>query len=216
MINFGPVKVRLQLKAMSKWGMTFAMAIVLTACVSDGRYDNSDTNSDTNSEAVSPDKAIDQVTPAISKPNRRLGPEPTPGFKRKMLAAVNAARVSGYTCGNRKMPAVAPVIWNEELQQSAYAHSQNMAEGDYFNHRDKQGNRVGERTYAAGYNWRAAGENIAAGQLEASVVINGWLGSKGHCLNIMDAEYSQMGMASYTNKNSYYGIYWTQVLATPF
>ena len=215
MIKPERVKARLQTTlrdkstAMSKWISTCAMAVLLTACVSDGRYDNTD------SEVVSPDKAVEQVTPPTSKPTRRLGPEPTPGFKRKMLAAVNAARIGGYTCGNRKMPAVAPVVWNEQLQQSAYAHSQNMAAGDYFNHRDKQGNRVGERTYAAGYNWRAAGENIAAGQLEASVVIHGWLGSKGHCLNIMDAEYSQMGMASYTNKNSYYGIYWTQVLATP-
>jgi len=196
-------------KAMSKWISTGVMAVLLSACVSAGRYDNTD------SEAVSPEKAVEQVTPTISKPTRRLGPEPTPGFKRKMLAAVNAARVGGYTCGNRKMPAVAPVVWNAQLQQSAYAHAQNMAAGDYFNHRDKQGDRVGERTYAAGYNWRAAGENIAAGQLDASVVIQGWLGSKGHCLNIMDAEYSQMGMASYTNKNAYYGIYWTQVLATP-
>lgn len=215
MIKPERVKARLQTtlrdksKVMSKWISTCVMAVLLTACVSDGRYDNTD------SEAVSPDKAVEQVIPPSSKPTRRLGPEPTPGFKRQMLAAVNAARVGGYTCGNRKMPAVAPVVWNEQLQQSAYAHSQNMAAGDYFNHRDKQGNRVGERTYAAGYNWRAAGENIAAGQLEASVVIQGWLGSKGHCLNIMDAEYSQMGMASYTNKGSYYGIYWTQVLATP-
>lgn len=196
-------------KYKTKWIMACATVALLTACVSDGQYDNS------NSEVILPSKAVEQIAPPASKPNKRLGPEPTPGFKRKMLAAVNAARVSGYTCGNQKMPAVAPVVWNDQLQQSAFAHSQNMAEGDYFNHQDKKGNRVGERTYAAGYNWRAAGENIAAGQLEASVVINGWLGSKGHCLNIMDADYSQMGMASFTNKNTYYGIYWTQVLAAP-
>jgi uncharacterized protein YkwD len=194
----------------TKWSITCVMAVLLTACVSNGKYDNKD------GEIILPDKAVEQADPPVSKPSRRLGPEPTPGFKRKMLAAVNAARVGGYTCGNRRMPAVAPVVWNEQLQQSAFAHSKNMADGDYFHHSDKQGNRVGERTYAAGYNWRAAGENIAAGQLEASVVINGWLGSKGHCLNIMDSDYTQMGMASYTNKKSYYSIYWTQVLAAPF
>ena len=207
MIKHGKIKAKSQAK--SKWVMMCATAVLLTACVSDGKYNHS------NHEVVSPTKAIEQVEPTAIKPNRRLGPEPTPDFKRRVLATVNAARVGGYTCGNRKMPAVAPVVWNDQLHQSAFAHSQNMAEGDYFNHQDKQGNRVGERTYNAGYSWRAAGENIAAGQLEASVVINGWLGSKGHCLNIMDAEYSQMGMASVTNKNSYYGIYWTQVLAAP-
>ncbi|QFI37255.1 CAP domain-containing protein [Moritella marina ATCC 15381] len=194
----------------TKWLITCVMAVLLTACVSNGQYDNKD------GEIVLPDKVIEQADPPVSKPSRRLGPEPTPGFKRKMLAAVNAARVGGYTCGNRRMPAVDPVVWNEQLQQSAFAHSKNMADGDYFNHRDKQGNRVGERTYAAGYNWRAAGENIAAGQLEARVVMTGWLGSKGHCLNIMDGDYTEMGMASYTNNSSYYSIYWTQVLAAPF
>ena len=197
----------LRATSMSKWMMTCAMAILLTACVSNGQYNDS--------EVILPDKAVEQVAPPASKPTRRLGPEPTPSFKRKMLAVVNAARIGGYTCGNRKMPAVAAVVWNDKLQQAALSHSQNMANNDYFNHRDKQGNRIGERTYSAGYDWRAAGENIAAGQLDATVVINGWLGSKGHCLNIMDADYSQMGMASFTNKNSYYGIYWTQVLAAP-
>ncbi|MDX2321500.1 MAG: CAP domain-containing protein [Moritella sp.] len=198
-----------QNKYTTKWIMICATAVLLTGCVSDGKHNQDE-------GAVSPAKAIQQLKPAGAAPTRRLGPEPSPGFKRKMLAAVNAARVGGYTCGNSKMSAVSPVVWNVQLQQSAFAHSQNMANGDYFNHQDKQGNRVGERTYAAGYNWRAAAENIAAGQLEADVVIKGWLGSKGHCLNIMDAEYSQMGMASFTNKNSYYKIYWTQVLASPF
>lgn len=209
MSKFGQGKTKSIAKLRSKWITTCVMAVLLTACVSNGQYDNKD------GEVVLPDKAVEQVAPPVSKPSRRLGPEPTPGFKRKMLAAVNAARVSGYTCGGRRMPAVAPVVWNAQLQQSAFGHSKNMADGDYFNHRDKQGDRVGERTYAAGYNWRAAGENIAAGQLEASVVITGWLGSKGHCLNIMDADYTEMGMASYTNNSSYYSIYWTQVLATP-
>lgn len=211
MNNVRQIAARLKpaVKGKSRCLLASAVLMLLTACASDGQFQHKD------SEVVSPDKAIEQVTPPTVKPTRRLGPEPTPGFKHKMLAAVNAARVGGYTCGNRRMPAVAPVEWNDRLQQSALAHSQNMADGDYFNHRDKQGNRVGERTYAAGYNWRAAGENIAAGQLDASVVIQGWLGSKGHCLNIMDAEYTQMGMASFTNKSAYYGIYWTQVLATP-
>jgi len=196
-------------KLKSKYAMLCASVLLLTACAGGGH------NNKSQSEALSPIKQSQPIQAPVANPKRKRGPQPLSSFKRQMLAAVNAARAGGFTCGNRKMPAVAPVVWNEQLQQAAFAHSQNMGDGDYFNHQDKAGNRVGERTYAAGYNWRAAGENIAAGQLKASVVINGWLGSKGHCLNIMDAEYSQMGMASYTNKNSYYGIYWTQVLATP-
>ncbi|WP_228140318.1 hypothetical protein [Moritella sp. JT01] len=75
---------------MSKWSITCVIAVLLTACVSDGQYDSND------SEIVLPDKAVEQIIPPASKPNRRRGPEPTPGFKRKMLAA-NVGRI-GYTC----------------------------------------------------------------------------------------------------------------------
>lgn len=207
MIKFSMVKF--------KWIIICAVGFFLTACIGSNKFD------DTQRQELSPlkqpaSKESQQLQPPVANPNRKRRPEPATNFQRQMLAAVNAARVAGYTCGNRKMPAVAAVVWNNQLQQAALLHSQNMAAGDYFNHKDQAGNRVGERVYAVGYNWRAAGENIAAGQLEAEVVINGWLGSRGHCLNIMDGDFSQMGMASYTNKNTYYGIYWTQVLAAPF
>jgi len=187
-----------------------ATVLLLSACA--GGY-----NDKVQDEVLSPSKEqeLHKTAPPVVNPSRKRGPEPSVQFKRKMLAAVNAARVGGYTCGNRKMPPVSAVVWSEQLQQAALAHSKSMADGNYFNHQDKAGNRVGERVYAVGYDWRAAGENIAAGQLDASDVVNGWLGSKGHCLNMMDGDYSQMGMASYSDKNTYYGIYWTQVLAAP-
>lgn len=186
------------------------VALLLNGCVS------LSSNERSQDDALSPLKEQQKIESPSVNPKKKLGPERLSGFQREMLAAVNAARIGGYTCGQQIMPAVAPVVWDEQLQQAALAHSQNMAQEDYFNHQDKSGYRVGERVYATGYNWRAAGENIAAGQLEASVVIEGWLGSKGHCLNIMDGDYTQMGMASFSNQNSYYGIYWTQVLAAPF
>jgi len=55
-------------------------------------------------------------------------------------------------------------------------------------------------------------ENIAAGQTTPEQVIQGWLDSDGHCANIMNANFEEMGVALATN-SGIYGIYWTQVFA---
>jgi uncharacterized protein YkwD len=49
----------------------------------------------------------------------------------------------------------------------------------------------------------------------AEVVVNGWLDSPGHCSNIMDTQYTEMGIAYLVNRKSDAGIYWTQVFARP-
>jgi uncharacterized protein YkwD len=46
-----------------------------------------------------------------------------------------------------------------------------------------------------GYVSRLTGENIAYGPDSAEEVVAGWLGSAGHCANLMDSRFSAMGLA---------------------
>ncbi|WP_027251142.1 CAP domain-containing protein [Photobacterium halotolerans] len=133
----------------------------------------------------------------------------------EMLAAVNAARAQGQDCGGTWMPAVAPLTWDATLEQTAFLHSSDMANYDYFSHTGLNGSSPSQRVTEQGYSWRTVGENIAAGQKTVSAVMQGWLESPGHCKNIMNGSFTQMGAASDTNSGSTYGIYWTQVFASP-
>ncbi|WP_120512074.1 CAP domain-containing protein [Photobacterium salinisoli] len=133
----------------------------------------------------------------------------------EMLAAVNAARAQGQTCGSTWMPAVGPLTWDATLEQTAFLHSSDMANYDYFSHTGLDGSSPSQRVTEQGYNWKTVGENIAAGQKTVSAVMQGWLKSEGHCRNIMNGSFTQMGAASDTNSGSTYGIYWTQVFASP-
>ncbi|MCG2838400.1 CAP domain-containing protein [Photobacterium sp. WH77] len=133
----------------------------------------------------------------------------------EMLAAVNAARAQGQDCGGTWMPAVAPLTWDATLEQTAFLHSSDMANYDYFSHTGLDGSSPSSRVTAQGYSWKTVGENIAAGQKTVSAVMQGWLESPGHCRNIMNGSFTQMGAASDTNSGSTYGIYWTQVFASP-
>ncbi len=64
-----------------------------------------------------------------------------------------------------------------------------MKTNNYFSHTGLNGSTAGQRITAAGYTWSAYGENIANGYSSEQAVINGWLGSEGHCKNIMSAEF---------------------------
>ena len=48
----------------------------------------------------------------------------------------------------------------------------------------------------------------------AEEVVQGWLDSPGHCENIMDPRFAEMGIA-YAAGHAKRGLYWVQVLAAP-
>lgn len=124
--------------------------------------------------------------------------------QQEMLQLVNEVRAKGCNCGNTAYPAVDALIWNENLATAAQKHSDDMKAQNNMSHIGSDGSSSGDRARDAGYNWSTVGENIAAGQTSAQQVMNDWLGSAGHCKNIMNADFKEMGAA-----NS--GTYWTQV-----
>lgn len=139
-----------------------------------------------------------------------------PDAGRVVLQAVNAARAAPRTCGDRFYPAVPPLVWNDALGNAALAHSREMAQLRYFAHQGKDGTVVGDRANRAGYAWRSIGENIASGLGTPEDAVAGWLASPGHCANIMNPRFSEMGAAYAIAAASRTGmVYWTQVLAVP-
>jgi uncharacterized protein YkwD len=128
-----------------------------------------------------------------------------------ILAATNVARTTGRQCGTQYYPPAAALTWNAALGAAARAHSMDMAQRHYFRHEDPQGRTVAERARQAGYNWVLVGENIAAGQDSAQAVVADWLTSPGHCANIMNGRFKEMGAAhGSTGQSRDTRIYWTQ------
>lgn len=134
---------------------------------------------------------------------------------RAMLHLVNEARSQPRQCGDEGFDAAELLSWNCKLEEAARAHSEAMAELEFFDHSDPGGLQVGERVRNRRYSWLAVGENIAAGQSSVDDVVDGWLSSPGHCSNIMSAEFTEMGAARVDDPGSQYSPYWTQVFARP-
>jgi uncharacterized protein YkwD len=127
--------------------------------------------------------------------------------KELMLRLVNEKRTAGCNCGNKYMPAAPALVWNNTIALAALGHSQDMDNKRFFDHNSSNGKNLRDRFDAVGYKWMAIAENIAFGQKNEYDVVNAWFKSKGHCENLMNPVYKEMGAAKV-------GIYWTQDFGT--
>jgi uncharacterized protein YkwD len=134
----------------------------------------------------------------------------------RVLDLVNRARATPRYCGSMAFKAARPVRWNDSLAKASRLHAEDMARYNYFSHRGHDGSDPAQRVERAGYRYRSTGENIAAGeQMKPEDAVAGWIKSPGHCANLMNPAYSEMGVAFAVDSRSEMGVYWAQVFGTP-
>jgi len=129
-------------------------------------------------------------------------------FEREFLEDINHIRQKGCNCGVNYMPPAPPIVWNHNLEIAAKEHAHDMAEKNYFSHTSKDGRNLEDRVVQAGYYFKgyrsfAVGENIAMGQQSIAEVMQGWFKSEGHCKNLMNPAFKDVGIALYND-------YWVQ------
>jgi uncharacterized protein YkwD len=132
----------------------------------------------------------------------------SPQFRREFLEEINHVRQRGCNCGITYMPPAPPLVWNEQLEFAAIGHAVDMANQNYFSHTSLDGRNMRDRMAAVGYTmdgYRSfnIGENIAMGQQSIAEVMNGWFKSAGHCKNLMNPQFKEIGIAEYHD-------YWVQ------
>jgi uncharacterized protein YkwD len=131
------------------------------------------------------------------------------------LQLVNDLRASPQRCGSRAMPPAMPLRLSSRLNAAADAHARDMARHRYFEHQDREGRTPADRVRASGYAEIRVGENIAYGALSTDDAIAGWLKSPGHCENLMDPNFRELGIAFAREQGAAANVYWVQVLAAP-
>jgi len=146
---------------------------------------------------------------------------PTPGLTgpaalKRVLDLVNQARARPRHCGDQPLAAAPPLRWNDTLALASQRHAEDMARHNYLSHTGRDRSNPGQRVERAGYRYRATGENIAGGALMTPEdAVAGWLKSPGHCANLMNPAYTEMGVAYAINAKSDMGVYWAQLFGTP-
>lgn len=126
----------------------------------------------------------------------------------EIVVIVNRYRAEGANCGGQEMPPAGPLSMDPNLQCAARVHTMDMAERDFFDHDNPDGDGPDDRMEAAGYDGRGWGENIAAGNSTAEETMEQWMDSPGHCRNIMNDGYTLIGVGYYPGGE--YDHLWTQ------
>lgn len=128
---------------------------------------------------------------------------------------VNETREQGHRCGGRSWPRANRVQLSATLSEVARQHALDMARHHYFDHQDLSGRSPADRVRAAGYREQRVAENIAYGALSTEDAIAGWLNSPGHCENLMDPRFKEMGIAFAPAGGEHSDLYWVQLFADP-
>jgi uncharacterized protein YkwD len=133
-----------------------------------------------------------------------------------ILEETNKRRAAGADCHTQgKFGPAGPLVMQPQLQASARKHSKDMAEHNYFSHTDLSGGSPFDRMKAEGYTGGFMGENIAAGNATVAATMDQWMNSDGHCANIMNPKYTQLGVGYFYTSTSTYKHYWTQNFGAP-
>jgi hypothetical protein len=83
---------------------------------------------------------------------------------------------------------------NKQLTQAAYDKAEDMILNQYFAHVGPDKKTVASWLQTVGYNYTVAGENLAMGFAGAEEVMTGWKNSKTHYANLIDPDYTEIGV----------------------
>ena len=116
----------------------------------------------------------------------------------------------------RKNAGVGAVLENPKLSQAAYDKVQDMLAQQYFSHTGPDGKVVSDWLRKNLYDFDFVGENLAIGFSSPADVINAWSKSATHYANMVDPNFSEIGVAMVVGDyQKYETTFVAEMLATP-
>ncbi|MFC4075519.1 CAP domain-containing protein [Salinithrix halophila] len=149
-------------------------------------------------------------TPANTGGNTKPQKPEKPSTKKPTKKSLSAYEKQVVRLVNleRKKRGLKPLKVQLKLSKVARLKSQDMRNNHYFSHHSPTYGSPFDMMRRYRITFRAAGENIAAGQSTPKAVMNAWMKSDGHRRNILNANFTHIGVGY--AKGGSYGRYWTQ------
>lgn len=123
--------------------------------------------------------------PELPKLNDAQQKQVALAYEKVNLDLLNVSRLRA------KLPAVS---WDGQVAAVARAHSNEMAQQNFFNHTSPSTGSPFDRLKQAGIRYSFAGENIAYGQLDGIEAHMSWMNSAGHRQNLLHPSFKQLGV----------------------
>ena len=108
---------------------------------------------------------------------------------------INVGTIVNLTNQERSKGGLGNLTTNAELMQAAQAKADDMFANNYWAHVSPSGTTPWSFFQAAGYQYEYAGENLAKDFNSSAGVLNGWMNSPEHRDNILNGNYTNIGVA---------------------
>ena len=96
-----------------------------------------------------------------------------------------------------------PLRSNVDLSEVAYIKAVDMANNNYFDHISPTYGNPFDMMRAFGITYSMAAENIAYGSSTAEAVMQGWMNSKDHRANILNPDFTEIGIGYENNERNW-------------
>lgn len=126
-------------------------------------------------------------------------PQPSNNYTNEILKLVNQERAK---------VGAAPLTLDTNLSRVAQEKARDMADNGYFSHTSPTYGSPFDMMRQFGISFSYAGENIAKGYTSTAAVMQGWMNSPGHKANILNPNYTKLGVGNA-------GSVWVQVFINP-
>ncbi|MFC4320502.1 CAP domain-containing protein [Litchfieldia salsa] len=115
------------------------------------------------------------------------------GFEYQLFDLTNAARVKN---------GLNILQWDDQVKITARKHSMDMAEKNFFDHINLEGQSPFDRMLEDNIPYTVAGENLALGQFSSIFAHEGLMNSLGHRENILHPDFELLGVGVAFNEKS--------------
>ncbi len=134
-------------------------------------------------------------------PDCALGNGTLTADARKMVELVNL---------ERKADGLPALQYDNQLTNAARRHALDMANHDCCSHQLTDGEQFYQNVFASGYPVSEVGENLAVGVATPEEAFECLLSSPDHRSNIMNSDFTQIGVSDQVNPSSGYRFFWAQ------
>ena len=145
--------------------------------------------------------------PGTQNPGTQNPGTQNPGNQTSGSEAAYIQRVIELVNEERAKAGLSPVTESSDVTAAADVRAQEITRN--FSHTRPNGTYYTTALDQIGVRYMGSGENIAYGQQTPEAVMSGWMNSQGHRANILERNFTKIGVSCYENAN---GVkYWVQL-----
>ncbi len=140
-------------------------------------------------------------------PGKLFGPKST-----QKATTLNPEQIIYWTNKNRTDNNLKPLSENSLLTTAAQKKVDDMFLKQYFEHVSPSGVKPSDLVLSVGYQYKVTGENLALGDFkDEKDLVDAWMNSPGHRANILNKDYTEIGVATSFENYQDWGTTWMSV-----